>query len=360
MAFCQHVMPNSRSHLPAAEHEPYHFFSRSDPTCTISSLITLAQLKDPCNGFLDANQHYKVSVAITAYDDQVQPLLCLHARVLQESKHAVLQRPTKPTEHEARALSSSRGNASMGKARAEVCCSLINSHNLQGNFWAAQPRQSLDGDVLITLDDGSSFRAHSVYLQHASEVFANALACHSLPEQPSQASDGLPGSRSTRGAAKRPKLEPPAPATPELKKLPLPGTTRKQALLLLYCLYAWTRETSMNHLCPSELVELAKVAHLFGAEKVLQVADHALVKICTAELTEMAEASEDPDGADPLAAWLNVEDAPAQHHLARKLHLTQFRACVGHFMGKHARRINLGAVDASISAVLRGAREMVD
>ena len=38
------------------------------------------------------------------------------------------------------------------------------------------------------------------------------------------------------------------------------GWRRKQALLLLHCLYAWTRETAIHALEPPELVELARVA----------------------------------------------------------------------------------------------------
>ena len=220
--------------------------------------------------------------------------------------------------------------------------------------WAVQPEKSLTGDVLITLDDGSSLRAHSIYLQHASSVFSNVLELH----QSTTAPDAPVSSRPTRSAAKRPKTD--TPAVPELKKLPLPRTTRKQAQLLLYCLYAWSREASMDALQPPELVELAKVAHTFACEEVLGSVDGALVRMCQAEAAAdvRPETDEDSDDEDSFGGWVNAVDAPAQHQLAHELHLTDFEACVGRYMGRHPDDIDLASVDATLAAVLEGARSL--
>lgn len=46
---------------------------------------------------------------------------------------------------------------------------------------ATPPQQSLAGNILITLDSDETLRAHNVYLEHASEVFKDALVECSQP-----------------------------------------------------------------------------------------------------------------------------------------------------------------------------------
>ena len=50
-----------------------------------------------------------------------------------------------------------------------------------------QPPQSVDGDVLLQLDDDCTLTAHATLLQLASTVLAGVLACSSQ-----QASAGMP------------------------------------------------------------------------------------------------------------------------------------------------------------------------
>ena len=213
------------------------------------------------------------------------------------------------------------------------------------------PAKSVNGDLLITLDDGSRIPAHSVYLQHASEVFTNALdTCPGQAGAPEAAH-----SSKLRSAAKRLRTDqPPRPRSDPLE-LALPSTSKRQALLLLNCLYAWTRETTVWAWPPPDLLELARVSHRFGCTEVLQLADSGLVKMCKAEA-----AAEEVETVEEVLyeGWLNFEDAPAQHRLARDLHLTGFEACIGRFMGMHANDVDLESVDPSLAAVLEGARKI--
>ena len=82
-----------------------------------------------------------------------------------------------------------------------------------------------DADVCLLLDDGTTLSAHSIYLQHSSSVFQGALTCSS-PAQHSAA----PKDTDSPAGVKR--------CSNSSKRLPLPGTTSKQALLLLHCLYS--------------------------------------------------------------------------------------------------------------------------
>ena len=46
--------------------------------------------------------------------------------------------------------------------------------------WATPPGRSLTGETRLVLDVGTTLQAHALYLQHASEVLHDALAC--MPE----------------------------------------------------------------------------------------------------------------------------------------------------------------------------------
>ena len=84
--------------------------------------------------------------------------------------------------------------------------------------------------------------------------------------------------------------------------------------------------------------------------QVLALVDSMMVTKCTPEVEDKA--------GNAAGAWLTIQDAPAQHQLARKLHLGQYEALVGRFLGKHAHAIDLTRLDASYAAMLQGARLM--
>ena len=127
-------------------------------------------------------------------------------------------------------------------------------------------------------------------------------------------------------------------------KLPLPGTSRRQALLLLHSLYAWDRKSWAEGLDLPELADLARVAHKF-ASCVLQLADSSLVEVCQ---TEDAHA-QDPD------SWLNTTTAPELLQLAADLSLVKFERHVAFFCGMQAAIVTPNIFDARTAAVLRGA-----
>ena len=83
----------------------------------------------------------------------------------------------------------------------------------------------------------------------------------------------------------------------------------------------------------------------------LQLLDASLVKVC--------EADDEANACFNVSVYLNAKDAPAQHQLARELHLDGFEAHVGCFMGEHARDIQLDQLDRSTAAILRGACKMI-
>lgn len=196
---------------------------------------------------------------------------------------------------------------------------------------------SLEGDVQLPLDDGTVLRAHRLYLEHASAVLkASLLAANPSFEE---------GSGVTRPAANK---RPGQGSTADLK-LPLPGVTRRQAQLLVHALYCFTRETWASSLRPPELTDLARVAEHLGCEQVLSLVDTVLVAKCTAEANKPRPAPDAP------GTWLTVQDAPAQHQLARKLRLAEYEALVARFLGRHARDVDLARLDPSFAAVLQGA-----
>ena len=198
------------------------------------------------------------------------------------------------------------------------------------------PQLSLAGDTCLVLDSGCSLRAHRLYLQHASCVFEDALAC--TPAGDTAEFDTEEGHDSKADMYSW------MPT-----RLPLPNTSERQAHLLLQCLYCWERAAWADSLRPPELIELARVAHRFGCTSMLDVADKAMVKTCGAvdsTTNKFIECSR---------AWLNAWEAPSQLQLAQSLGLTRYAALVGRFMGRFADKIELRSVDAHIGAILQGA-----
>ena len=190
--------------------------------------------------------------------------------------------------------------------------------------WTALPPLSLSGDVAIELDDGTVLKAHSMYLQHASTIFDDILR----PQAPA----GTAGSTATNILGSE-------------ARLPLSETTKKQALLLLQCLYAWNRQAWAEALDPPELVQVARVAHKYGILPMLQLADSCLVRKCS---TQDAAASNEGE-------WMNVQRAPAQLQMAQDLALDGFEAHCAQFMGAHAHAVDLSKLDARTAALLKGA-----
>ena len=206
---------------------------------------------------------------------------------------------------------------------------------------------SLEGDVHLILDDGSTMSAHSLYLSHASAVFKTALSCAGTRQTTADDTDedeqewesvwsaSAAAERTMTSHSKRPKV---------MAKLPLPGATRRQAQLLVQALYCFKRDSWADSLAPPELIDLAAISDKFSCVCVLQLADEALVK---------KTASETATG------WLTVLDAPGQFELAHRLHLTSYEAHVGQFLGRHARKVDLTRLDARSAAILEGACSII-
>ena len=183
----------------------------------------------------------------------------------------------------------------------------------------------------MVLDDGTALPAHSLYLQHASTVFYNALACSKVADcihQTAPRPDSLAGSSAVQG--------PPQAKLP----LPLPNTSKEQALLLLHCMYAFDRAKWAKALQPYELAALAAVAHRFGCLQILELADSALLQASAAD-----------------AGFTTVKNAPTQHQLARRLQLVQFELHVARFLGSYPNAVDLSKLDPGTAAVLEGARQ---
>ena len=210
-----------------------------------------------------------------------------------------------------------------------ICC--------QGITWDIPPAQSLDGDVLLQLDDGNSLAAHFLHLKTVSSVFSGASSC----------------SRQGQAAMPQSGSHPESPRAHETKKrktmleLPLPDTSKKQALLLLHCLYAWDRKSWVETLDHPELTALGRLAHRFSCTAVLQLVDHGLVDFSNASIK----------AGNP---YLTPETAPDDHKLALELRFPQYEAHVGHFLGKAAHLVDLTQVDVHFAAVLQGACSMRD
>ena len=132
-------------------------------------------------------------------------------------------------------------------------------------------------------------------------------------------------------------------------RLPLPGVTRHQMLLLLlHWLYSWTRECCSRALSVKNLVALATISDRYGALPVLHMVDGVLVK-----RSEAQAASPLDELLGPVI--LSAHTAPEQHKLARKLHLTGYEAHVGIFLGGHADEIDLPKIDPGLAHILVGA-----
>ena len=201
--------------------------------------------------------------------------------------------------------------------------------------WSAQPAQSTAGtDAVLALDDGSHLTAHSTFLQLASPQFSDALARCRPVKPPPVAAHAVPGTIGWFMTHSEAEL-----------RVPLLGTSRQQALLLLHCLYAWDRKSWAESLQPAELAMLARVAHKFGIAAVLQLADSALVKLCS---TKDADASN-------TCVQMNLDRAPAQFQFARDTACLGFQEHVGRFMGAHAHALDLSKLDARSAALLKGA-----
>ena len=188
-----------------------------------------------------------------------------------------------------------------------------------------------EGDVTLALDDGTQLTAHSQILQRASSVFMNAMACCSS----SSDQQGLTSASQTS-----------MPAHQGAKiRLPLPGTSKAQALLLLQSLYCWARESYLDSLMLTELIDLARVCDQFGVLPVLRLVDDTLVKLCGA-------------GVSPSAEYLTADTAPALFKLARQLHLSRFEVHVAQYLGQNAHAVQLKDLDPTTAAILRGARQL--
>ena len=126
-------------------------------------------------------------------------------------------------------------------------------------------------------------------------------------------------------------------------KLPLPGTSRQQALLLLHCLYAGDPRSWTKLLDLPQLADLGRIAHRFGCTAVLRLVDSRLVKLVSCRLQKEGKKS--------------MADAPATFAMARESGLTKLESHLGHWMGAHPRWVDLQALDLEpgLAAVLRGA-----
>ena len=168
-------------------------------------------------------------------------------------------------------------------------------------------------------------------------------ACASQGDDDDQPRDALAKDvHPPRSGSKRPR-----PASPAALELRLPEVSKKQALLLLHCLYECRRDTWVAGLRPPDMLELARVADRYGFLEVLD-----LVDTCLAERCEQEE-KQGPDGV-----WLLVEDAPQLLQVARKLQLGSFKARILRFIGRHAHDIDLSRLDGSVAEVLTGVRSI--
>ena len=235
--------------------------------------------------------------------------------------------------------------------------------------WADPPPQSIDGDVLLDLGKAGSVTAHSLYLQHASDLFADVLACCDGSPEPSPYSKGVleieaataPQLCSCSQSPSSSSDDSPAPkrrkATPQ-QHMPLPETSRKQALLLLQCLYQHTQPAWADELEIPELLDLAQAAHKFACLAVLHQADRLLVAAVKAEEALVRGYPYAKQAAARAAAWLDAQNAPARHATTQALHLPSLALHVGSFMAMHAEEVDLDVVDVALLGVLQGARQL--
>ena len=193
--------------------------------------------------------------------------------------------------------------------------------------------------------------------QHASPVFKDMLASTSAaaracPEaSPSSQDPGQDdGQIEDSQAAKR--------HNPGLK-VALLGTSRRQALLLLYCLYAWDRTVLIEDLHLPDLVRLAVVADNYACMAMLHRIDDLLLAASAAEQKLLGACiCADEAEAAKGAAWLNVKDAPALFLWAGQVQLDKVRAHLGQWMVLHAPEIDVSKLDATSAGFLRGAQQL--
>ena len=194
------------------------------------------------------------------------------------------------------------------------------------------PLHSLEGDVYMVLDDGTKITAHSLYLEQASLVFRDALAC-------AYKGNGISGE--DEASLQKPTVK------PNKTMLPLMDVTQRQVQLLVTCLYSWNRETWLGNLKVPELIELGRVAHRFACSAVLESVDRFLVEKCGVDAS--LKQNVEPE------VWLTVADIPAEFRLAQQLQLAAYEDLVGRFMGKHAHAVDTCMLDSGLAAVLNGA-----
>ena len=199
------------------------------------------------------------------------------------------------------------------------------------------PEQCHDGDVLLVLDDGTTFCAHSQYLRLASAVLRDALAC----SVPAAADPASPDDLAASPAAKQRR---------GYHKLPLPGSSKEQVLLLLHCIYAWERDAWVCSLNAPQLVELATISDKLRAEAVLKTCDTRLVKICEGLRYHWTK----------YEGLVHGRNAHAVFCMARKLQLTCFLEEVGKYMGSNPGLIRTNLMDAGTAAIMRGAAETIE
>ena len=209
----------------------------------------------------------------------------------------------------------------------------------QDPIWAAEPQQSLDGDITVALDDGTTLLAHSQLLSLASPVFKDAISCHSQPHTAStQNSEVGPASKRRRTAL----------------RLPLHCASRRQAVLLLHVLYSWDRAALIAGLRLEEMVDVATIADLLACCQILQMVDTSMVKAMQHEEDRLVDAKLDEGQKAATGAWLSAPNAPARHKLARQLHLASVEDHIAGYLALHAHEIDICKVDAGIAGILRG------
>ena len=187
------------------------------------------------------------------------------------------------------------------------------------------PPQASSGDTLIKLDGDHTLTARAVYLEHASSVFTAALTDCSQPK---------PAAKRRKSAGQANENTP-----PPSRKLPMPGVSLHQALLLLHCLYALDRRSWLASISPGDLLELAHITHRFDCTSTLDLVHAMMVQRCAAPA--------------PRAPLLTVENAPSQLEVAGELQLEGFEACIGRFLGRHAKEVDMGELDPCLASALQ-------
>ena len=149
------------------------------------------------------------------------------------------------------------------------------------------------GDVVLTLDSGEAYPAHSLYLRHRSAVLAEAIAVGSLKERP--------------------------------LRVPIPGTTSQELLVLLQTIYSPNPQKYLDGLrsdCVS-LWTLAKVCHKLDCQDILQQADALLSQNCGLVFGSHAQAVQ--QYADSQQWGLTATNAAVTSHLCANIREVSFQ-----------------------------------